>query len=59
MFLESDYKCKRNCKSVNVSPSTRCSDLTDEEITRIRAIIDENYQTEGDLRRFILKIKNV
>jgi small subunit ribosomal protein S13 len=37
--------------SANVSPSTRCNDLTDEEITRIRAIIDENYQTEGDLRR--------
>ena len=40
-------------KEANVSPNTRCSDLTDEEITRIRAIIDENYQTEGDLRRVI------
>ena len=38
-------------KAADVSPSTRCNDLTDEEITRIRAIIDENYQTEGDLRR--------
>ena len=38
-------------KAANVSPSTRCSDLTDEEITRIRAIIDDDYQTEGDLRR--------
>jgi small subunit ribosomal protein S13 len=38
-------------EAANVSSSTRCSDLTDEEITRIRAIIDENYQTEGDLRR--------
>ena len=38
-------------KAANVSPSVRCNDLTDEEITRIRAIIDENYQTEGDLRR--------
>ena len=38
-------------KAANVSPSTKCSDLTDEEITRIRAVIDENYQTEGDLRR--------
>jgi small subunit ribosomal protein S13 len=38
-------------KTANVSPSTKCSDLTDEEITRIRAIIDEDYQTEGDLRR--------
>ena len=38
-------------KAADVLPSTRCSELTDEEITRIRAIIDENYQTEGDLRR--------
>ena len=38
-------------KAADVSPNTRCSDLSDEEITRIRAIIDENYQTEGDLRR--------
>ena len=40
-------------KTANVSPSTKCNDLTDDEITRIRAIIDEDYQTEGDLRRFI------
>ena len=37
--------------AANVSPSKKCSDLTDEEVTRIRAVIDENYQTEGDLRR--------
>jgi len=40
-------------KAANVLPSTRCNDLTDEEVTRIRAIIDEDYQTEGDLRRVI------
>ena len=40
-------------KEANVLPSTRCNDLTDEEVTRIRAIIDEDYQTEGDLRRVI------
>ena len=38
-------------KAAKVSPATRCNDLTDEEITRIRSVIDENYQTEGDLRR--------
>jgi small subunit ribosomal protein S13 len=32
-------------------PSTRCGELTDDEITRLRVIIDEEYQTEGDLRR--------
>lgn len=38
-------------KTAKVLPSTRCIDLTDQEITRIRFIIDENYQGEGDLRR--------
>ena len=42
---------KKIIKDANVVASTRCGDLTDEEITSIRAIIDENYQTEGDLRR--------
>ena len=40
-------------KAANVSPSTRCNDLTDEEVTRIRSIIDNDYQTEGDLRRTV------
>ena len=42
---------KKIIKDANVVASTRCGDLTDEEITSIIAIIDENYQTEGDLRR--------
>jgi small subunit ribosomal protein S13 len=51
---------KQIVKTANVSPSTRCNDLTDEEITRIRAIIDEDYSTEGDLRRVIsLNIKRL
>jgi len=36
--------------AANVSPNTKCSELNDEEVTRIRAIIDKNYQTEGELR---------
>jgi small subunit ribosomal protein S13 len=42
---------KKIIQDANVSAHTRCIDLTDEEITRIRTVIDENYQTEGDLRR--------
>jgi small subunit ribosomal protein S13 len=37
--------------AAKILPGTRCNDLTDEEIARIRSVIDENYQTEGDLRR--------
>jgi small subunit ribosomal protein S13 len=40
-------------KAANVSSSIRCNDLSDEEITRIRTIIEKKYQTEGDLRRVI------
>ena len=42
---------KKIIGSTNIEPRTRCNDLTDEEITVLRAIIDEKYQTEGDLRR--------
>ena len=52
VFGIGNTSAKQIVKAANVSPSTRCNDLTDEEITSIRAIIDENYQTEGDLRRF-------
>ena len=44
----------------NVNPDTRVRDLTDEEVGRIRDIIDENYMVEGDLRRDIaLNIKRL
>jgi len=42
---------KKIVADTKILPSTRCGDLTDEEITSIRVIIDEGYQTEGDLRR--------
>ena len=34
-----------------VNPDTRTKDLSDEEITKLRAFIETNYQIEGDLRR--------
>lgn len=42
---------KQIVEEANVPPSTRCNELTDEEITSIRAIVDTKYQTEGNLRR--------
>ena len=35
----------------NVNPDTRVKDLTDEEVARIRDVIDGEYTVEGDLRR--------
>ncbi len=37
----------------NVSPNTRVKDLADEEIVKIRTIIDRDFRVEGDLRRDI------
>ena len=40
-------------KRANVSEDTRIKDMTEDEITRIRSIIEENFEVEGDLRRDI------
>lgn len=34
-----------------VSPDVKVRDLTDEEISKIREIVDRDYNVEGDLRR--------
>jgi len=39
------------CDATEISPETRVRDLTDEEVSRIRAYIDQNLKVEGDLRR--------
>ena len=36
-----------------VNPDTRVKDLTDEEVAKIRDVIDETQLVEGDLRREI------
>jgi small subunit ribosomal protein S13 len=35
----------------NVNPDTRVRDLTDDEVNRIREIVDKEMRVEGDLRR--------
>ena len=43
-----------------VNPDVRCRDLTDEEVARIRDVIDRTQTVEGDLRREIaLNIKRL
>ena len=34
-----------------INPDTRVKDLTEEEVIKIREIIDKGYKVEGDLRR--------
>ena len=40
-------------KRAEVNGSTRVKDLTEDEIARIRSIIEKDYEVEGDLRRSI------
>ena len=50
----------RILEAANVDPSTRVRDLTDDEVKRISAVIDETQTVEGDLRREIaLNIKRL
>ena len=39
------------CAATGIDESTRTRDLTDEEINKIRAYIDQNLKVEGDLKR--------
>ena len=43
-----------------VNPDTRVKDLTEDEVIKLREVIDKNYKVEGDLRRDIaLDIKRL
>ncbi len=46
--------------SAGVNPATRVRDLTEDEVNRLREIIDRNYRVEGELRREVaLNIKRL
>lgn len=38
-------------KETGINPDTRVKDLTEDEVGKLRDIIDRDYQVEGDLRR--------
>jgi small subunit ribosomal protein S13 len=38
---------------IHMSPNTRVKDLTDEDIVKIRTVLERDYRVEGDLRRDI------
>ncbi|MGN6757698.1 MAG: 30S ribosomal protein S13 [Thermomicrobiales bacterium] len=42
---------KKLLLQTGVSPDTRVRDLTDEEVNRLRDVIDRDLTVEGDLRR--------
>jgi small subunit ribosomal protein S13 len=42
---------KQITDAVDINPSTRVRDLTDEEVVKLRTYIDQAFRVEGDLRR--------
>ena len=53
-------KANEILKKTAINPDTRVRDLTDDEISRLREVIDKEYKVEGDLRREIaLNIKRL
>ncbi len=42
---------KEVLKRAKVNPDTRVRDLTEEEVSRLREVIEREYRVEGDLRR--------
>tara|TARA_Y100000031_G_scaffold151916_1_gene194055 strand:+ start:372 stop:746 length:375 start_codon:yes stop_codon:yes gene_type:complete len=50
----------RILKETSISPNQKVKDMTDQEITLIRGILEKKYKVEGDLRKEInLSIKRL
>lgn len=41
------------CNKLNISPSMKLKDVTEEDMDRLRNEVTENYTIEGDLRRSV------
>ncbi|MEO5366250.1 MAG: 30S ribosomal protein S13 [Magnetococcus sp. WYHC-3] len=39
------------CKKAQINPDSRGNDLTEQDVARLRSVIDGDYAVEGDLRR--------
>ena len=47
-------------EQTGINPDTRVKDLTEDEIAKLRDVIDKEYKVEGDLRRSVsLDIKRL
>ena len=46
---------KEILKTAQISPDTRVKNLSENELNRIREILEKNYKIEGDLRREVVQ----
>ena len=44
-------KAQQICEKVGIPPDRRVHEMTDDEVLRVRELIDREYMVEGDLRR--------
>jgi len=55
-----DCYAEKICKELNIDKAKRVNNLSEDEILKVRELIDKNYKVEGDLRRDIsLNIKRL
>ena len=47
------HSSKKICKELNIQDKTRVNDLSEEQVLKIRAFIDQNPKIEGNLMREI------
>jgi small subunit ribosomal protein S13 len=51
---------QRILRTTSINPDTRVRDLTEEQVNRLREVIDRGFKVEGDLRREVaLNIKRL
>lgn len=54
------FSAETICEKANIPCEKRVFDLTEDEISKLRVIIDSNYKVEGDLRKEVgMNIKNL
>jgi len=51
IFGIGNTSAKKAVQLAGVDPATRVKDLTEEEISKLQEVIDNNFKVEGDLRR--------
>mgnify|MGYP001205500999 FL=1 len=55
-----DHYAEKICKDLNIDRSKRINSLTEDEVLKIRELIDKDFTVEGDLRRDLsLNIKRL
>ena len=45
------FTAKQILDEADVEPDTRVNDLTEDEVNRLRTVVENRYRVEGDLRR--------